>query len=525
MKLKRSPFPRFLFSLLLGAAHTASFAPLQWWWLQLFTLGGLYWLLQRPSGTTKSSLLFGFGFGLGWFLRGTSWVYISMHDFGGMPTALAGTATVVFCAFLALLPAFGCAVFGTLRQAPLHWFGPVLFAACWALSEWLRGTLFTGFPWISTGSAHTLGVLRGYAPVLGVYGLGLIAALCAALLSHALQITLRKRYGALACMSTLLLVLAGGVALDFISFTQVHGKPISVRLLQGNIPQDMKFNLEHFRTSFHTYGQLVSQQRADLIALPETALPQLWHQIDGDYLRGLQQFSSSTDSSLVIGVPINDSPGRYTNSAMLVTPVSIATFPPTPARYDKSHLVPFGEFIPFGFRWFTNLMNIPLGDFARGKPTQIPFAIAGQRVAVNICYEDLFGEELIRSLHGEQGATLLLNLSNIAWFGNSIALPQHLQASQMRALETGRPMLRATNTGMTAVIAPNGTVSATLPPHTIGALSATVQGMQGLTPYARFGNGPVLGLTALILLIAASRQRNNRQRRDAEGAETRGEKH
>jgi len=516
VKLKLGTFSRYLLSLLLslllGATHTASFAPLQWWWLQLLTLGGLYWLLQHPSGSVKSALLIGFGFGLGWFLTGTNWVYISMHDYGGMPAALAGTATALFCAALALLPAFACALFGKLRHAPPHWCNPLLFAACWTLSEWLRGMVFTGFPWISTGSAHTLGVLRGYAPVVGVYGLGFLAALCAALLGHAALMTLRKRYGAVTCMSALLLVLAGGVALDFVSFTQAHGKPISVRLLQGNIPQDMKFNLEHFHTSFHTYGQLVSQQRADLIALPETALPQLWHQIDGDYLNGLQQFSSSTDSHLVIGVPINDRPGRYTNSAVLVAPVSIATTPPPLVRYDKSHLVPFGEFIPFGFRWFTDQMNIPLGDFARGSTHQAPFEIAGQRVAVNICYEDLFGEEITRSLHGERPATILLNLSNIAWFGDSIALPQHLQAAQMRALESGRPMLRATNTGMTAVIDPHGKVTATLPPFTQGSLNATVQGHVGLTPYARRGNWPMLGLISLILLIAVIQKQRGKRR-------------
>ncbi|TAK92475.1 MAG: apolipoprotein N-acyltransferase [Burkholderiaceae bacterium] len=506
MKAGRT-LPYALFSPLLGVLHTASFAPLHAWWLQVLTLGGLYWLLQQPSRTLKSALCIGFAFGLGWFLSGTSWIYISLHDYGGLPVWLAGLATFLFCSVLALLPATACLLFQRLRPPIPRWFSPLLFAACWALSEWLRGTVFTGFPWISTGSAHTLGPLRGYAAAVGVYGVGFVAALCAALCAHAL---LRSQRAGAACMAVVLMLLAGAAALDFVPFTQATGKPISVRLLQGNIPQDMKFDLQHFRASFHTYGQLVSQQRADLIALPETALPQLWQEIDADYLRGLRQFSSSTDSSLIIGVPINDGPGRYTNSAVQIAPVAIATYPAPLVRYDKSHLVPFGEFIPFGFRWFTDLMNIPLGDFTRGSTRQAPFEIAGQRIAVNICYEDLFGEEIIRSLQGERPATILLNLSNIAWFGDSIALPQHLQASQMRALESGRPMLRATNTGTTAVIDPHGTVTATLAPFTQGSLNASVQGYAGLTPYARWGNVPVLILIGLVLLASLLKQRQRR---------------
>ena len=486
-----------LLSALLGALHTATFAPLNAWWLQALTLGSVFTLIQTFSAQQKRRAAWvGWLFGLGWFLSGVSWVYISMHDYGGMPSALAALATLLFCAYLALFPALACGLFSTLQTQQSRWWNPFLFATCWALGEWLRGFIFTGFPWISTGSAHVIGSLRGYVPVLGMYGTAWIAAWVAALCSVVI-VTLRARQGRAYLLAglTLLLVLTLGTSLAYVPWTQPHGKPLQVRLLQGNIPQDIKFDLTRFHETFHRYGQLISQQPAALIALPETALPQLWGEIDPNFKTTLQQFADTTDSHLILGVPLADSPTRYTNSALLIAPHAKTVS----ARYDKTHLVPFGEFIPVGFHWFVEMMKIPLGDFSRSAAPQAPFTVADQRIAPNICYEDLFGEEILHSLQEPAPATILLNLSNIAWFGDSIALPQHLQASQMRALETGRPMLRATNTGMTAVIAPDGRVAHALAPQTTGALTASVQGMQGHTPYMRFGNWPMLAVIVVVI--------------------------
>lgn len=499
-----------LLSALLGTLHTTTFAPLSAWWLQALTLGGLFALTQialpQQRQQRRNAFWIGWLFGLGWFLSGVSWVYISMHDYGGMPSVMAALATLLFCAFLALFPACACLLFNTLKTQQARWWNTsLLFAACWALSEWLRGLIFTGFPWISTGSAHVIGPLRGYVPMLGMYGTALLAAWVAALCSISIQMLLARERRAYALAGICVMAcLTLGTALAYIPWTQPQGKPLQVRLLQGNIPQDLKFDLGRFHETFHRYGQLISQQPADLIVLPETALPQLWSSIDPNFKAALQQFSDSTGSHLVIGVPLADDPTHYTNSALLLSPQRKTSS----ARYDKTHLVPFGEFVPFGFHWFVEMMNIPLGDFSHSTAAQATFAVADQRIAPNICYEDLFGEEIIRSLQGPTAATILLNMSNIAWFGNSIALPQHLQASQMRALETGRPMLRATNTGMTAAINPDGTVSATLPPYTVGALNITVQGMQGLTPYARFGNWPTLGLIGLVILLGLIKKQN-----------------
>jgi len=250
---------------------------------------------------------------------------------------------------------------------------------------------------------------------------------------------------------------------------------------------------------------MISSAPADLIATPETAVPLLPEQLPPDYLARLIQFTQRSGSHLALGIPLADAPGEYANSMLGFSPDAASAR--HPYRYDKHHLVPFGEFVPFGFRWFVDLMHIPLGDMHRGNPLQAPFAVKQQWVMPNICYEDLFGEEIAAQLraadnNGRPQASILLNLSNIAWFGNSIALPQHLQISQMRALETGRPMLRATNTGTTAVIGPKGHVMAELQPFTRNILSASVQGYQGQTPYILFGNKLMLVLTLAALALA-----------------------
>ena len=281
-----------------------------------------------------------------------------------------------------------------------------------------------------------------------------------------------------------------------IEWTQAAGQPLSVSLIQGNIPQELKFVPGRFEATLAAYARLAETNPADLIVLPETALPRMLHTLPRDYLQRLDSFASARGATLITGVPRAESGTRYFNSA-------ISLGRDNAQGYDKSHLVPFGEFIPFGFRWFVALMNMPLGDFTSGAATQRPLTIKDQQVAINICYEDLFGEEIIRQL---PAATLLLNLSNVAWFGDSLAPPQHLQASRMRSIETGRVMLRATNTGATAIIDHQGRVMQALPFFSAGALVATVQGRSGATPYVHTGNWLVITLCAWLLLWAAVRR-------------------
>jgi apolipoprotein N-acyltransferase len=486
----------------LGAITVAGFAPLNWWWLPPLALAGLMllWHDVRPG---RAALL-GYCFGLGWFCAGVSWVYVSMHDVGGMPAPIAGLATLLFAGYLALFPALAGALqarfSGGFASPYLRQF--LLVPAAWAFSEWLRGWLFTGFPWVALGYAHTDGPFAGYAPLLGIVGLDYLNACAAALLALCAQM-LRDRAPsrhAMLPLFTLVAAFALGGALRQVQWTQPEGKPFTVSLFQGNVPQELKFVEGRFEATLFNYRRMLTAHPAELMVLPETALPRLLQQVPRDYLRDLALFANRNQANMIVGVPRAESGERYFNSA-----ISLGADPVQ--SYDKSHLVPFGEFIPFGFRWFVAMMNIPLGDFTRGAGKQAPMQLSGRQVALNICYEDLFGEEIIRQL---PQANVLVNLSNIAWFGDSLAPHQHLQISRMRAIETGRVMLRATNTGATAVIDEKGRVVAQLPAFTDGVLEAKVQGRGGATPYVRWGNWPAVSFCAAVLALCFWRTRRVR---------------
>ena len=397
--------------LLAGALNIFAFAPFGWWPLQIVTLALVYVLAQRQS-RLRHSMLLAWAYGFGWSACGVYWLYISMHQFGGLPAVIAALAVALLALLLGVFPALAIVAGIRLRQrwsasAPIA--ALLIFPALWALAEWLRGWVFTGLPWASSGYAHTASPLAGYAPIIGVYGLGWIVALLAGCL-----VLLPARKSPLLLVAALL---GAGLGLNKINWTTPNGQPISVRLLQGNVPQEMKFASEQLNASLALYHDMIRASPADLIATPETAIPLLAQQLPPDYLMRLADFSSQSHSALAIGIPVSDGPLRYANSVLGISPGHA-----TPTyRYDKHHLVPFGEFIPSGFRWFVDLMRIPLGDFTRGATLQAPFAVKDQLVLPNICYEDLFGEEIADQLaasyfSGTPQATLLLNLSNIAWF-------------------------------------------------------------------------------------------------------------
>ena len=469
----------------LGAASVLAFAPFGVFPLVWLTLAGLFALL-RTARTARAAAVLGFAFGAGWFGIGTSWVYVSLSVFGGLPPLLAAVATALFCAVLALFPMLAARLFA--RWRPASAVGQaLLFAALWALTEWARSWVFTGFPWLSLGYSQTPpSPFAGYAPLLGVYGVSLLVALCAAL-AVSLFVSAERRAAA---AGAVLVLLAAGAGLREVSWTTPQGEPLRVALLQGNIEQDLKWRPERFTDSIRTYTTLMAEHPAPLTVLPETAVPAFLDQVPPEILLRFKEHAEAQRGDVLFGIAVGDGQ-RYANAAVTLgmAPTQI---------YAKSHLVPFGEFVPLGFQWFLDLMRIPMGNFMPGPDRQSPLDIAGQKVAVNICYEDVFGSEIIRAL---PEATLLVNLSNTAWFGDSLAQPQHLQIAQMRALETGRPMLRATNTGMTGVVRPDGTVQAVLPPFTRDALVAEVQGHGGSTPYVRWGNWGML-LAALALLFA-----------------------
>lgn len=503
--------------LALGALQTLAFAPTpRGGWLQLLVMAcacALIGQARRPRDGALRGLLFGFGN----LVSGVYWLYVSMHDFGAMAAPLAIATLVLFTLYLALYAALAGGVWTALRAArstarfpALHgWVGALidalLFGAAWTGGEWLRGTVFTGFPWLSIGYSHVDSPLAGFAPWLGVYGVSFAAATTAALLAAAgARLRARPAHG-IGLLTAAAVVLATGAALAPIRFTAPDGPVLTLRLLQGNVPQDMKFGEAGVRRAMQQYRALLTARPADLVVTPETAYPILSSQIPEADILALRAFARRSGSALLIGAIGVDygADGRavaYTNSMFGIRPDQQAVY-----RYDKHHLVPFGEFVPWGFRWLVDLMHIPLGELARGAVAQDPFLVKGRPVAVDICYEDIFGEEIARTLrHQSVTAGILINSTNLAWFGNTIALDQHLQIARMRALETQRPMARATNTGVSAAIDAHGRVHARLPVFTEGALDTSLQPMRGLTPYIRFGNTTVLSLVLLLLAAGAA---------------------
>ncbi|MEJ8859323.1 apolipoprotein N-acyltransferase [Variovorax robiniae] len=497
---------------LAGTAQAASIAwpwggqPL--WWLQLLSMAALVWLLEglRLDAAPRPWRR---GFGQGWvfataWLCGNFWwLFISMHTYGGMAAPLAALAVLLLAAALGLYYAVACAVF--VAWAPRRWWWRALsFAALWTLAELIRGYWFTGFPWGASGYAHVEGPLAKLAPWVGVYGIGAVAALLCAVLAQCLRLDHRLRSSWLAPVSVVL-VLTG---LSVVGVTDVTARaanaappPLQIALLQGNIPQDEKFIPGGgVATALNWYGVQLRDASASLVVTPETALPLLPSQLPPGYLHAIASRYASGTQAAIVGLPIGDARG-YTNTVLGFKAGQAA-----PYRYDKHHLVPFGEFVPGMFRWFTEMMSIPLGDFARGGLAQPSFEWQGQRIAPNICYEDLFGEEIGANFRDEARApTILLNVSNIAWFGDSVAIDEHLAISRMRALEFQRPMVRATNTGATVVIDHHGVVTQSLPRLTRGVLVAMVEGRNGITPYAawvsRYGLLPMWLVAMLVVAI------------------------
>ncbi len=493
------PWPlEVLLALTLGALQTIAYVDTQVWWLQLACIGVLAVRASRASPRLAAAL--GAAYGTAWVAAGTWWLFISMHRYGGLPAWMAAAAVAALAALLSLYLAAALAVFARWRCGrPLA--DAALFAAVWLLAELARGVLFTGFPWVASGYAHVDGPLAAWAPWLGVYGMGALAAFVVALAALRPD---RSLSGWLRGTALPVALVAGPWLVGVPDFTRPTGT-LSVTLLQGNIPQDQKFESTHQAAALEWHVGALGAAKGDLVIVPETAIPFLPQQMPEGLWEGLQQRFGAGPTAALIGVPLGDERAGYTNSAAGFAAGQ------APYRYDKQHLVPFGEFIPPMFRWFTDLMNIPLGDFNRGPLVAPSFVVKGERVGPNICYEDLFGEELAaRFVDAANAPTMLANLSNIGWFGETIAVAQHLNVSRLRSLELQRPMLRATNTGATVVIDHRGVVTHGLPPHTRGVLEAGVQGREGNTPFAawagRLGLWPFVVLALLVLGWAARRR-------------------
>jgi apolipoprotein N-acyltransferase len=475
---------RYLVAFLAGAATVLAFAPIGLYPLAFVTFGVLIHLWMRAA--SRDAFWLGFSFGMGLFAAGVSWVYVSLSQFGGMPAPLAAFATLGFSALLSLFPAGAGWLQARVPASPV-WRACLVIPASWVLFEWLRSWVLTGFPWLSAGYAAVGWPTQGLGPLVGVFGMSFATLSIGGMLWNMLRPGHR-----VASAVALLLVLGGSQALRQVDWTVPHGAATSVALLQGNIAQDLKFRPERYERILETYATLIDETQARLIVLPETALPRFHDRIDPAYLARLERTARRNGGDILLGVPFHAAEGEYYNSA-----ISLGTAPRQ--VYHKRHLVPFGEFVPPAFGWVMRMLSIPFSDFSRGAPTQAPLELAGQSVAVNICYEDAFGDEIARQL---PEATILVNLSNVAWFGDSLAPAQHLQIAQLRAIETGRMHLAATNTGITAAIDRDGTVLLRLPQFIEGRLVVAAQGYAGATPYVNWGDWPALAAALLVLAMS-----------------------
>lgn len=479
---------RALVALVLGVLTVFGFAPYYVFWMPCLTLAALFGLWQWSAGPRQAAMI-GMSFGLGLYCFGIYWIYISLHDFGGMPWWFAAFCTFCLSAFMALFPAL--VAYSAKRMGAVLWTAPLL----WALSDWVRGWIFTGFPWLTLGYTQAPdSPLAGFLPILGVYGVSALTACVAAGVCLAYHQRTQRWRAVLAVM--LLLITAR--ALGEIPWSVPVGKPLRVALLQGNISQDLKWSPAHVQQTLQQYLDMTLQAHAKLIVLPETALPLLTTQLPDDYVATLKQHAMAQQGDILVGVVEMQDNAYYNSAISLGTSVT--------QSYAKSHLVPFGEYIPLKsvFGWiYRDLLNMPLSDLSRGVSHR-PLRIAGQKVGVNICYEDVFGEEIAHQL---PQAELLVNLSNDAWYGRSFAADQHLQFSQVRALETGRMVLRSTNTGATAIIDPHGRLLQHAPHDQALIVLGDAQSYQGTTPFVRWGNWAFLLLAVCGLVAVMLRRR------------------
>jgi len=470
-----------------GAALPLAFAPFDLFFVAPLAYAVLFLVWQHE--TPRRAFVLGFLFGFASFLAGVHWVYVSLHVYGLLHPLIAATMTALFVAVLALFPALTGLVAGALRSTSGLAAWLVTLPALWVLTEWLRGWLFTGFGWLSAGYSQTDSWLAALAPVGGVHAMSWAVLLSAGVLAVLARGAGRERSLALAALAV---IWGGAYAVGGVGFTRPKGELLSVALVQGAVPQELKWREEQFQSTLRLYRELTEQAVGnDLIVWPEAAIPTLYDYLTS-YLDGIERMAADGGSTVVLGV-LTGTIEDFQNALVALT---------EPRQfYYKRHLVPFGEYFPVpGFvREWLRLMSLPYIDAEPGPAGQPPLDVAGERLAITICYEAVFGAE---QLHSLPESTLLVNVSNDGWFGNSIGPHQHLQIARVRAAEAGRYMLRAANTGITAVIDPRGRVVSRIPQFEPGVLTDVVQGFNGATPYAVVGNYPVVLGTLLVLLLA-----------------------
>ncbi len=490
---------RLLVALIAGALLPQAYAPFDHFWVAplSYALLFLLWNGLRPA----QALSVGFAFGCAAFLAGVHWVYVSIHDYGLAHPLLASAITLALVVYLG-------AYVGLAGWIASRWFpsrGPAawlaVFPAMTLLTEWCRGWVLSGFGWLAAGYSQTDSWLMGYAPLGGVYLMTWAVLVTAGALPTLAFGRWRLR---IAAATGLALLWGGGYLLGNVRFSEASGNVITAALVQGAVPQELKWRPEQLPVTLDLYRRLTEEAGdSRLIVWPEAAIPALYAQAER-YLEEIRDGVRARGGEVALGILRDDPDGGGVQNTLVV-------LGPEPAFYVKRHLVPYGEYFPVpGFvrRWL-RLLSLPYTDTVPGDPDQAPLAIAGERVGVSICYEDLFGAEQRQHL---PEATLLVNVSNDAWFGDTVAPHQHLQIARVRAAEASRYLLRSTNTGITAFIDPRGRIVARAPAFEPHVLRGAVQGFSGRTPYAFWGDYLAVTGAFLVLVVCVVRRSGFRPR-------------
>ncbi len=491
-------FSRMLFLALAGACLPLSLAPFDWWWLGVLVMAALVAGLDRSSA--KHSFFLGWIFGSASFLTGVSWVYIAIHDFGATPAYLALPMTAIFCIFLGIVPALFCYAYS--RWVRDGRGGRILgFAAMWVLCEWLRGWIFTGFPWLYLGYSQLNTPLSGWSPVVGVYGLSFWVALSGAALAQFLIAPNKTKLSSAAPLLACALLFGQGYLLKQTEWTQAKDvAPLRIGAVQSNISQEKKWAYTQYWATLELYDQASEKlwADADLVIWPEAAIPALYHNAQSffDYIA---ERAAANDSALITGVPTRFDENMY-NSAMVISGGE--------GIYHKQRLVPFGEYVPLGqyIHGLLKIFDLPLSSFSRGGAEQSHLAVKGWELAPSICYEIAYPDLIAQSA---RGSDVLFTISNDAWFGHSIGPDQHMQMAQMRALENGRELIRVTSTGITALVDHQGNIRSRVPSFTETALRGEVHAREGSTPFTRYGSTPIILLCFALILAARIKPRQS----------------
>lgn len=472
-----------LLSALSGASLTLAFAPFNLHYIAFISLTILSFIWLKAS--KKRAALYGFLFGLGNFSTGLYWVYISLYYYGSAPLIFAIIANILLILYLSLFPCLAGYLLGKFSEENTYQ-RALLIPTLWMLLEFARAYILTGFPWLAIGYSQLEGILNALAPILGMWGVGLMLISIASL--FALSITRKSAYPCI-CAFFIIAIALGARLLDF---TRPFGETFSVALVQGNHEQDLKFSPMHMLQNLEEYIDLSEIRNESLIIWPESAIPFFEHQVREEILDPLDVLFKSREQTLITGILRKEGDNYYN---------SVIALGNGRKYYNKEHLLPFGEYLPLRsiFAIFEKYVDIPHSDFSRGAKNQAPLITNNIPAGVSICFEGAFGRVVRRSV---PEARYLINLSNDAWFKDSIAAAQHLQMNQMRALELGREMARATNTGITAFIDHQGKIKQKLPIFETAVLSGWITPRIGMTPYGQFGNTAFITLLALYAIIA-----------------------